>query len=583
MELIQDADGKVYERMGRGQVRLLPDAEVRAVGVSGYDALPAAALTSVQQLFQGGKSLFGARDQAEMDRLAAMQQGIGNQSPLMGGLGAAAPGLAVGGATLGFGAAPAIGSMAALGALENPDSPIQGAATAAALTALPFGIVPGVRAIGRSTQALAAKFGTPFGELNLGNPQLAMVGSGGGNVAGFPGGVAGDLAGAAGGLPQNMGFPVSRGLMLRNMGADQRLAREGAANGAVAPGLPIDEGAAPLTMSERVLAAAGAGGEGMPPGGALGGASSPLPGRGVRQMQGLWTGAEFDAAGLPIPNSARLLMDSMTPEQVQLAKRMKWFEDLRGAQPEVENNLRSHFNSMVGQELGLPARVQLTQEVRNGAHAMASRDINTIMQDAGDIVMAPNRLAGLQSLATDLGSNIKGAISNIVTDIKDSIARNGGMIGKEDFGTIQTRLDNMTMSAEPGMAMNAGKVLDAMHDALAGALAPGQRELLRNARYRYKLVSTLNEGKTVSALGDVNIPSFNNRWIKGVAPRFRGVDPLGRAGLSFEAVMNRQAHTGSTLQRIWAQAPGAAGRSAVPAALGAVGAGALNGLVGGLF
>jgi len=538
VELIQDADGKVYERMGRGQVRLLPDAEVRAVGISGYDALPAAALTSVQQLFQGGKSLFGARDQAEMDRLAGIQQGIGNQSPIMGGLGSMAPGLAVGGATLGFGAAPAIGSMAALGALENPDAPIQGAATAAALTALPFGIVPGVRAIGRSTQALAAKFGTPFGELNLGNPQLAMVAPGGSNMAGYPGGVAGDLAGAAGGLPQN--------------------------------------------MSDRVLAAAGAGGEGMPPGGALGGASSPLPGRGVRQMQGLWTGAEFDAAGLPIPNSARLLMDSMTPEQVQLSKRMKWFEDLRGAQPEVENNLRSHFNSMVGQELGLPARVQLTQEVRNGAHAMASRDINTIMQDAGDIVMAPNRLAGLQSLATDLGSNIKGAISNIVTDIKDSISRNGGMIGKEDFATIQTRLDNMTMSAEPGMAMNAGKVLDAMHDALAGALAPGQRELLRNARYRYKLVSTLNEGKTVSALGDVNIPSFNNRWIKDVAPRFRGVDPLGRAGLSFEAVMNRQAHTGSTLQRIWAQAPGAAGRSAVPAALGAVGAGALNGLVGGL-
>lgn len=326
----------------------------------------------------------------------------------------------------------------------------------------------------------------------------------------------------------------------------------------------------PRSMAERVAQRIGATSEDF--------MGPPAP----RVMRGDLTSQWFDEAQIPITPAQRAMLNATSSEEAAVAKRMKWVEDIRGTGPEELAAQRMGFTNLVKRELGI-----------EGVEALRPSVVSDVLKREGSIIGELTQAGGpvkfeaadtLRAIVKDADTTHKGALGNVVKDIEASMTRNAGHIDPQDMQNAMTRLRDMSGPGQSfGKAQDAGKVLDELEKALEKRLTTADKAALREARYRYKIAKTLDRTGSIGNDGNINPRSFGGAWDKKIGQTLRGKDTIGQAADTFDALSRMEANTGSTLQRVFANAPGYAGKTA-PGAIGAaVGVPAAAGLFSGLL
>lgn len=366
--------------------------------------------------------------------------------------------------------------------------------------------------------------------------------------------------------------PFAAPAAVRGVQAAARMAGEAGQQFPV-PGLPMS-GAMPGQggrMADRVMGRIDAAAPEAPP---------------VRYLEGLPTSQEWDAAGMPLMPSQRLAFDA-TEAQMPLAKQVRWAENIRGGNQDVAVQQRMGFTNMVKQEMGVTDPVGLTPVVIGRTLAKEGERIGELTASGGPVRFADDALASIKQVVADADTTHASVLNNVLKDLEASMKRNGGAVSPEDFTRINRRLGDMiergtNSPTGSGKVMDAAAIKDVMEDALTNSLTAGAREELRQARYRYKIASTLLKGKSVGSDGMVNAATFGSNWDRTLSKKLRGQDNLGRWADAVDYAQRLEANAGTTLQRVFANAPGVAAKAA-PGAIGAaLGVGGLNQLFGGM-
>jgi hypothetical protein len=310
-------------------------------------------------------------------------------------------------------------------------------------------------------------------------------------------------------------------------------------------------------------------------------AASPQPQPG-RVWSGLMQADELDAAGVPLTQSQRLSLGATNEAEMGAARRMKWAEDLRGTDPAIQVAQRQAFTNMVKSELGVTGPEALTDTVLGNSLRDAGREIGGITSAKGPIDLGADAMGRMKAVVADADTTHATALNNIVSDIEASMKRNGGLVDPSDYQKALTRLNEMSKPGNSfGKLQDAGKVLDELHEALKKGLNPELQAKLAEARYRYKIAKTLSESGARGTDFNVNPVQFGSRWDRRISQSARGRDKLGQAADTFGAIGRIEANAGTTLQRLWTQAPGRIASAAPGAAGAALGVGGVSNLLGG--
>jgi hypothetical protein len=309
---------------------------------------------------------------------------------------------------------------------------------------------------------------------------------------------------------------------------------------------------------------------------ATGAAGAPGAGR---VMKGHLSSSYFDENRIPLMPSQRLALDATSPDQTLMAKQLRWTENMKGQGADVAMQQRQHFTDIVKRELGITGPEGLHPAVISDVLGEQGKAIGDLTKASGPIRVSDSGLATIDEVISQADVNHGAALQKIRDNLSKSMERNGGLIDPQDYQNQLTRLNKMTAPGQDfAKSSDAGEILDVLHDALQSNLTPKQKQALSLARYKYKIAKTLNEGVAVGNDGMVNPRSFGSRWDKRMSQTLRGKDTLGQAADTFDSLNRLEAHTGNTLTRITAQAPGAVGRAALPGIIGTGGAGLLYGL-----
>jgi hypothetical protein len=201
----------------------------------------------------------------------------------------------------------------------------------------------------------------------------------------------------------------------------------------------------------------------------------------------------------------------------------------------------------------------------------------------GPLTLGDDALTTMRQVAEEAGSTHKGDLSRIVSDIENSMKKNSGAIDATDANSIIRRLNSMSApGGDPARIADAKKVLAEINKSIESRLNPAEKVAYREAMYRYKIAKALDKAGAVGADGMVNPVSFGRQWDKTIGQTLRGQDTLGQAADTFAAMGMVREHPGSTMQRVFANVPGAVKRNAPQAlGVGGVGAAALGLMLGG--
>jgi len=236
---------------------------------------------------------------------------------------------------------------------------------------------------------------------------------------------------------------------------------------------------------------------------------------------------------------------------------------------------------MVKSEMGVTGPEGLTPTVIGDVLKREGQTIGNLTSASGPIKVSPEGLAAMRETVDIADTNYKAAVGNILKDLESSMQRNQGFIDPNDYQKAITRLNKMAAPGQDfGKQQAAGEILEQLHGALESALSGEAKNALAQARYRYKIAKTLNEGRAVGNDGMVNPDTFGSRWDKRIGQTARGRDTLGQAADTFGMLGRNEATAGTTLQRVFAEAPERLKQGAVSGGLGQLGMAAAGKMLG---
>lgn len=194
----------------------------------------------------------------------------------------------------------------------------------------------------------------------------------------------------------------------------------------------------------------------------------------------------------------------------------------------IRDNAEEATTRLVAAELGNPNAGRLTMEVLREERKAVSSTFNQAMEDAGDLRFAEDDLLSLDEAVTRAGADDERLVKGYVDDIKADASRSKSV---DEAGEVTSALptsratqyrNRITKDIE--RAQNAGRmdrvaslsevqeVLDDIIERQAVQLDPGVSEALADARYKWRILKTLDRSSTVDAGGKVNLRSFLNAY-----------------------------------------------------------------------
>jgi len=286
--------------------------------------------------------------------------------------------------------------------------------------------------------------------------------------------------------------------------------------------------------------------------------------------------------GVPLLPSQRIKLTAEVPEQYQMGQKAAWAEGIRGGTEDVLQAQRMALTNAVKNEAGIVGPQALTGTVIGDRFAEAGRIIGDFRKANGPIQLGADQLERIGAVADNALSGASADFKRVISDIEKSMAKTGGAIDPQDANTIMSRLGNMSKpGGEYGTITGAKEILDEFNIALNMNRSEAERIAYAQAMKEYRLLKTLNKTGVVGKDGLVNAQSFSTHWKKQSSQTGQGRDRIGQLANTFATLGYKDVHTGNTLQRVFAEAPGRVAQAAPGAALTAAGLGGLNFLVGG--
>jgi hypothetical protein len=276
--------------------------------------------------------------------------------------------------------------------------------------------------------------------------------------------------------------------------------------------------------------------------------------------EGALTGAVLGAAGPVLKDTGNALLANRTPAVVQAVeghgiplrlgqvsgnKTIRYLDDITA--PEASNAAqRTAVTTDAARSMGVTPELaaannlppgQITPEIMSFARKLNGGVMNdvegkTIIQGTPAVDLVTN----LQTISTDAAktpsafADVKGHIKDVV----ETIARNGGTLPGGAYGDLiahGTPLDVATRADNSVVREYAGRIKEALQDAMQASAAPEDIARYAEARLRYKNMMTLAPLVNKGVPGEISpllLQGAANRSFKNNA--FRGAGQLGDLG-----------------------------------------------------
>ena len=296
-----------------------------------------------------------------------------------------------------------------------------------------------------------------------------------------------------------------------------------------------------------------------------------------RFYKGLMESADLEAAGVPMTPAMRTALDATNTAQADFAKKQLWREGLMGIGEQERRAQRMYMTNLVKSEMGITENVALTDTVLNQVLKNEGQNIGRILQSRGPIAIPESALTSMRGVVDGAETGWQSSLANVVKNIEKSIDRNGALTPSA-YQNAVTRLNEISAPGRSaGAIMDAKKLRDELSALVEGKLSEAERKLLAESRYRYKLAKTARQGRGVGSDMMINPATFGANWDKKIGQTARGQDIVGKAADTMNFLSTMEANAGTSLQRIFATAPGAVVKAAPGAAMSATGAAGLIG------
>lgn len=493
--IIEDAQGNRFVRQGRDWVPAPSRQEqmrADALAQVARDTGPVEAFLVGAGRALGGGYLFPGGD----DAFAALQQ----QSPWATGLGQVAPalvgGVGTGLATAGLGTGARIGATAlaeaGMGALGDPENPLQSAALGAVLGGGAMALPVLARGAGRAAEA--AGLGMQNARAMAGvlplpqRVQQRILG-----IAGEPGAAgAGRLPGGARTAPDFVGPPEPGGQGGAFFGLDEAMAR----------GLP-------LTPGDQAYLAARSDGE------------------------------------------LALARNFRSAEELRRSH-----PELGAGINNVRDGQRQWITDRVAAELDLPAGTRLTPDVLGDKFDELGRVFDDVARVIGEVPISKGRLGELEGLQMDARLAYQGQLGRVHGELERILNRNEGMLTGADLAHLKVQLDKMmttaTRQGDHAMLADAQEYFRVLQDAMLENAPDELRGVLQDANRQYGLLKRLTQtAQTVDAEGVVNVQTLYNNFGRNPS-RYKNAreDDLLRSLQTLRFLQTRLTPTSGTAERM---------------------------------
>lgn len=486
-----EATGQNYFRTGY-DTKFVPISEqdLDVLEEGGLEAFMKSAVNSAGQLITGAGALVdqaitgGTEARERYDALRETQALRSEGSPIASFAGSIAPDVAAGIATGGAGSLLArIGGTAAvegaLGAVRNPDDPLEGAAIQGSIgAAVPLGGAA-ARAGGRALGGAAQRVGGAVRGNIYADRALERIGRSRRGMR------ADELEGRA--------AAVSDGTEPLGGAAARERQSLSAADNPDAPQVPRERALAGLLTPEEVDDLA------------LELDAGPLLGQGNRRA----LAARVDSGEMERADQLRA--------SEELASTSVLTDWAAGGPAAIKDNVKNAGTRLIMQELGTGEGARLTAENFRRLMGQSQEVFERAAAEAGDVPVAGRKLGQLQDIADEIGADDAGPIQRLIDNIHKDVTDRGGILRNRTLRDYRTKTGRQAMSAASGDKLeraNAYREVQAwLDDLVEERVSPATQEALEDARYKWRILRALEgSNATTDAGGNVNLRSFINQY-----------------------------------------------------------------------
>lgn len=264
----------------------------------------------------------------------------------------------------------------------------------------------------------------------------------------------------------------------------------------------------------------------------------------------------------------RVALDAPDAATADYAKKMLWKEGLQGVGEQEKRSQRMYMTKLVKNEMGVTDDVALTDTVIGDVLKNEGGNIGRILKTNTDLNIPLSTLNDMAGVVDSAETGWQGSLGNVVKNIEKNIEQNGALT-PQGYQNAITKLNEIgAPGRSAGAIQDAKKLRDALSGQVEGSLSQAEKQLLAEARYRYKIAKTLKQGAGVGSDMMVNAASFGRNWDKKLAQTARGRDVIGKAADTMNFLGTMEANAGTTLQRLFATPGQTAIKGAGAAGLG---------------
>lgn len=318
-------------------------------------------------------------------------------------------------------------------------------------------------------------------------------------------------------------------------------------------------------------------------GGAPGAPGGILPGSGDRILAGYMDPVEASAAKIPMSAGDIRMLSATTPQEMQLAQRMKMAEALRatdknsaigGKLTDIEAGKLTWGTDFIKQQLGIEGNAALTPATIGKVFRRLGGEFDDFASKVGSIKIDKQAAADLQGILAETEGGHASQIASYVKRLEDAAAQYGGEIPPRVWSSLRHDLGK-TIQAAGGQG-NFAKLHDAsavqgvLDDMLHASASPELQQSIAQTRRQYGILKTaLSRDSGVNAAGEVNPATFFNAYMKKSPSRYMNFenDPVARAFGTLNLLSKKALPSSGTAERLLAN-PGRTGINATKAILG---------------
>ena len=236
---------------------------------------------------------------------------------------------------------------------------------------------------------------------------------------------------------------------------------------------------------------------------------------------------------------------------------------------QVKDNIEEAGTQVVMRELGENLESRMTWQNMQRLEDEIVQPFKEAQEQAGPIKLETGDTSAIDDIVVRAEANDERLLQNYIDNMNDDIAKGGGELKPKDAQQLRTRLGKDILSASKnGQAARAGSLSD-LRDVLDSAMErnlDGETlEALTDARHKYRVLKSVQRSTaTTGGGGKLNIRSFINAWQRS------GNNQYGRTSKGSEA-FNRNLETLQNLNEKITPSSGTAQRLIAGAASGPIG------------